>query len=174
MRFQFVYLRPTQVLYSAATGSFEQSAQQAWNRMIGWLDADQRRLGSPRGYGIFREDETSAAPQTYRYDACIELKPGFSADPSKGIVRRVTPHGAYALARIKGSHRRIGESYRRIREQWSETDAIVIDRERPYMQIYLNDPATTQPDELVAQLCIPVWLPIRVGKRRRPITMIRA
>ncbi len=174
MRFQYVYMRPTPVLYSGATGSFEQSAQQAWNTMLGWLDADQRRLGSPRGFGIFREDETSSEPQIYRYDACIELKPGFSADPSNGIVRRVTPHGAYALARIKGSHRRIGETFRLICEEWSESDAIVIDRERPFMHIYLNDPATTPADELIAQLCVPVWLPIRVGKRRRQVPMIRA
>lgn len=174
MHFRYVYMRPTPVLYFGATGPYEESAQQAWDRLLGWLDADRRGLGHPRGYGIFRQDETSSEPHMIRYDACIELKPGFSADPSNGIVRRVTPHGAYALARLKGCHRQIGESFRRIREQWSETDAIVIDTERPYMEIYLNDPATTPPDELLTQLCVPVWLPIRVGKRRRPVQMIRA
>lgn len=174
MRFQFVYMRPTPVLYFGVTGSYEESAQRAWHGMLGWFDTNRLGLGLPRGFGIFREDGSSDEVQTYRYGACIELKPGLSADPSNGIVRRVTPHGAYALARLKGGHQLIGEKLQRIRQHWSETDAIVIDRERPYMEVYLNDPATTPPDDLMTQLCVPVWLPIRVGKRRRAIQMIRA
>ncbi len=174
MRFRFVYLRPTPVLHFGVTGSYEESAQQAWDRMLGWFGTHRLGLDQPRGFGIFREDETSAESQVYRYDACLELKPGLSADPSNGIVRRVTLHGAYALARIKGGHQQMAEKFRRIREQWAQSEAIVIDPERPYMEIYLNDPATTPPDDLLTQLCVPVWLPIRVGKRRRAIQMIRA
>jgi AraC family transcriptional regulator len=173
VHFRFAYLRPTPVLYFGVTGSYEESAQQAWEGMLGWFGARRLGLDSPRGFGIFCEEETSREAQLYRYDACLELKPGLSADPSNGIVRRVTPHGAYALARLKGSHQQMGENFRRIREQWAQSDSIVIDPERPYMEIYLNDPATTPPDDLLTQLCVPVWLPIRVGKRRRAVQMIR-
>lgn len=173
MRFKFAYMRPTPVLYFGVTGSYEDSAQQAWDGMLGWFGAKSLRIDKPRGFGIFREDEASAETTVYRYGACIELKPGLRAEPSKGIVRRVTPHGAYAFARLKGSHQRIGEKFRQIREQWSEPEGFVIDPERPYLELYLNDPATMRADDLVTQLCVPVWLPIRVGKRRRAIPMIR-
>jgi AraC family transcriptional regulator len=173
VHFKYVYLRPTPVLSFGVTGSYEASAQQAWDRMLGWLGANPLGVARPQGFGIFREDGSSPDTQVYSYGACIEHKPGLFADPSNGIVRGVTPHGAYALARLKGDHHSIGENFRRIRQQWLESDTMVVDPERPYLEIYLNDPATQPPDELVTQLCVPLWLPIRVGKRRRAVPMLR-
>ncbi len=174
MRVKYVYMRPTPVLYFGVTGAYEESAQRAWNTMRGWLDSNRVRLGPPRGFGLFQDEPASAEEHLCRYDACVEMRPGLAADPSNGIVRKVTPSGAYAIARLKGHHRQISDGFKRIRGLWSEADAIVVDPDRPYMEIYLSDPATTPAGELIAQLCVPVWLPIRVGRRRRPVTMIRA
>lgn len=167
-------MRPTPVLYCGATGPYEDSARQAWSAMSTWLEASRRPLALQRGFGLIHDHCAAVEPIERRYEACVELLPGLSADPENGIVRRVTPSGAYALARLKGCHRQIGEGFRRLRERWSESGSIVIDVERPCMAIYLNDPATTPDEELLTQICVPVWLPIRVGKRRRIVPMIRA
>ena len=78
----------------------------------------------------------------------------------------MTPSGAYAQFSLKGCHGQIGDNFRRIREQWSEADALVIDETRPYMEIYLNDPAATPREELLTQLCVPVCTTLSIGKLR--------
>ena len=169
MRINFIYMRPTPVLYFGAIGPYEESITRAWGKMLSWLEAHNLRRATPRGFGIIHDHSGSIAPPLRRYDACVELLPGFSADPPSGIVRKVTPSGAYAQFNLKGSYGQIGESFRRIRNQWSEADALVIDETRPYMQIFLNDPAATPPEELLTQLCVPVRTTLRIGKLRPAI-----
>jgi DNA gyrase inhibitor GyrI len=162
-------MRPTPVLYFGAVGPYEESIGRAWNTMLSWLEAHNLRRATPRGFGIIHDHSGSIAPPLRRYDACVELLPGFSPDPSSGIVRKVTPSGAYAQVNLKGCHGQIAENFRRIREQWSEADALVIDETRPYVEIYLNDPAATPREELLTQLCVPVCTTLRIGKLRAPV-----
>jgi AraC family transcriptional regulator len=169
VRINFVYMRPTPVLFFGAVGPYEESIARAWGKMLSWLETHNLRRATPRGFGIIHDHSGAIAPPLRRYDACVELLPGFSADPPSGIVRKVTPSGAYAQFNLKGCHGQIGDSFRRIRDQWSEADALVIDETRPYMQIFLNDPAATPREELLTQLCVPVRTTLKVGKLRPPI-----
>lgn len=169
MRINFVYMRPTPILYFGAVGPYEESISRAWNTMLAWLEAHNLRRATPKGFGIIHDHCGSIAPPLRRYDACVELLPGFSPDPSSGIVRKVTPSGAYAQVNLKGCHNQIAENFKRIREQWSEADALVIDETRPYVEIFLNDPAATPREELLTQLCVPVCTTLKIGKLRAPI-----
>ena len=166
MRINFVYMRPTPILYFGAIGPYEESIGRAWDRMLSWLEAHNLRSAAPRGYGIIHDHSGAIAPPLRRYDACVELLPGFAPDPSSGIVRKVTPSGAYAQVNLKGCHRQIADRFRRLREQWSADDTLVIDETRPYMEIFLNDPAATPREELLTQLCVPVRTTLRIGKLR--------
>jgi AraC family transcriptional regulator len=169
VRINFVYMRPTPVLYFGAIGPYEESIGRAWDRMLSWLEAHNLRSAAPRGYGIIHDHCGAIAPPLRRYDACVELLPGFSPDPTSGIVRKVTPSGAYAQVNLKGCHRQIADRFRRLREQWSADDTLVIDETRPYMEIFLNDPAATPREELLTQLCVPVRTTLRIGKLRPAI-----
>lgn len=169
MRINFVYMRPTPVLYFGAIGPYEESIGRAWDRMLSWLEAHNLRSAAPRGYGIIHDHCGAIAPPLRRYDACVELLPGFSPDPTSGIVRKVTPSGAYAQVNLKGCHRQIADRFRRLREQWSADDTLVIDETRPYLEIFLNDPAATPREELLTQLCVPVRTTLRIGKLRPAI-----
>jgi AraC family transcriptional regulator len=166
VRINFVYMRPTPVLYFGAIGPYEESIARAWKKMLSWLEARNLRRATPRGFGIIHDHCESIAPPLRRYDACVELLPGFAADPSCGIVRKVTPSGAYAQFNLSGCHGQIAESFRQIREQWSDADALAIDETRPCLEIYLNDPATTPREELLTQLCVPVCTTLRIGTLR--------
>jgi len=162
-------MRPTPVLYFGAIGPYEESIGRAWDRMLSWLEAHNLRSAAPRGYGIIHDHCGAIAPPLRRYDACVELLPGFSPDPTSGIVRKVTPSGAYAQVNLKGCHRQIADRFRRLREQWSADDTLVIDETRPYLEIFLNDPAATPREELLTQLCVPVRTTLRIGKLRPAI-----
>jgi DNA gyrase inhibitor GyrI len=169
VRINFVYMRPTPVLFFGAVGPYEKSATKAWERMLSWLESHDLRRAGARGFGIIHDHSGMAAAPHRRYDACVELLPGFAPDPPNGIVRKVTPSGAYAQMLLKGCHGQIAEGFRRMREQWSEEDALIVDETRPYMEIFLNDPGSTPKEELLTELCVPVRTTLRVGKLRPPI-----
>jgi AraC family transcriptional regulator len=166
VRINFVYMRPTPVLYFGATGPYEQSIGQAWDKMLSWLDARNLRRKASRGFGIIHDHSGSIAPPLRRYDACVELVAGFSEDPSSGIVRKVTPSGAYAQSRLQGCHGRIADGFQEMRGHCTEANALAIDETRPCLVIYLNDPATTARDELLTQICVPVGTTLRIGELR--------
>ena len=84
MRINFVYMRPTPVLYFGAVGPYDDTVSRAWDTMLSWLDAHDLRRATPRGFGIIHDHSGVTAPPLQRYDACIELLPGFSADASLG------------------------------------------------------------------------------------------
>ena len=45
----------------------------------------------------------------------------------------------------------------------------MIDETRPYMQVFLNDPAATPREELLTQLRVPVRTTLRIGKLRAAV-----
>ena len=50
MRINFVYMRPTPVLYFGAIGPYEELIARAWNNMLSWLEARNLRRATPRGF----------------------------------------------------------------------------------------------------------------------------
>jgi AraC family transcriptional regulator len=156
VRIRFVYLRPTPVLQYRALGPYDRSVKEAWATLLRWLEVrDLRKLG-PRAYGVIHDCSRSTEPTELRYDACVELVPGLSADPEFGIVRKVTPGGAYAQGYLKGCYGQISDGFRYMCSQWAEAEQLRIDTSRPFMEIYLNDPAKTPRDEWLTQLCVPI------------------
>jgi AraC family transcriptional regulator len=156
VRIKFAYLRPTPVLHYRAMGPYDQSVKEAWGTLLGWLDAhDLRKLG-PRAFGVIHDCSRSTDAAALRYDACVELVPGLRAEPDLGILRRMTPGGAYAQGFLKGCYSQISEGFRYISSQWAEAENLRIDTSRPFMEIYLNDPAATPKAEWLTQLCVPI------------------
>lgn len=156
MQISVTYMKPTAVLFARATGPYETSVQVAWGRMLSWLDEQRVRKRTPRGFGIINDNPRASDPDVRRYDACVELQPGLTTDPSSGIGRKMTPGGAYAVARIRGPHKVISDAFKHLRNVWVPEHGLRIDANRPHLEIYLNDPATTDPLNLLTDVCVPV------------------
>ena len=156
MRIKFVYLRPKPVLHYRALGPYDQSVKEAWDTLFGWLDARDLRKFGPRAYGVIHDSSRSTDAAALRYDACVEIVPGLSAAPELGIVRRVTPSGAYAQGVLKGCYGQISDGFRTMCAQWAAAENLRVDSSRPLMEIYLNDPAKTPREEWLTQLCVPI------------------
>jgi DNA gyrase inhibitor GyrI len=156
VRIKFVYLRPMPVLHYRAIGPYERSVKEAWGAVRGWLDARDLRKFSPRASGIIHDWSPSAEAAALRYDACVELVPGLSAAPELGIVRKITPGGAYAQGLLKGCYGQISEGFRYMCSQWATAEKLRIDTSRPFMEVYLSDPAKTPREERLTRLCVPI------------------
>ncbi len=156
MDIRFVYLRPTPVLYFRSVGPYDRSVKDAWGTMLSWLDAHDLRKFGPRAFGIVHDRARSTDAAALRYDACVELVPGLRADPELGIIRKVTPGGAYAQGFLTGCYGQISDGFRYMCSQWAEAEQLRVDSSRPLMEIYLNDPAKTPKSEWLTQLCVPI------------------
>lgn len=140
-----------------AFGPYGVSAPAAWDGMRAWLDAHGLRSRVSRGYGIINDDPQSTPEDLRRYDACVETIAGLTAEQAAGVGQLTVPGGAYVVHRHIGRHRTIGAGFSYIHRKWVPGHGLRVDKRRPYLEIYLNDPATTPPKELMTDLCVPVF-----------------
>lgn len=157
MQIGYMYIRPVEVLYVRALGPYKASSVAAWNTMLAWLDAHRLRSQIVRGFGLINDDPQTTPEHQRRYDACVEAIAGLDIDHTAGVGRLTVPGGAYVVHRHVGRHRTIGAGFSYIQRKWVPGHGLKVDRRRPSLEIYLNDPATTPPKELMTDLCVPVF-----------------
>ena len=142
-------------------GPYQASSAEAWRHMSVWLDRQQMRRRVKQGYGFFRDNPKLTAPELLRYDACVPVTAGLEADPEAGIARQTLPGGAYAVQTHVGSYGNTGELFSRLHSEIVPKRGLCVDYDRPFVAIYLNDPAVTREVHRRTELCVPV-LPVRM------------
>lgn len=124
--------------------------------MFDWLDKANLRTHVSQGYGLSRDNpEQTVAPER-RYDACITLPAHVSEAEAVGLSFCTLPGGTYARYRHTGDHKHIGALFREIRSQYGPTSSLQLDPLRPFVAIYLDDPACNPVEKLRTDLCVPV------------------
>lgn len=156
MQIGYLYIRPVEALCVRSTGPYKLSAAQAWDTMLAWLDERALRACLTRGYGVIHDNPATTEPHLRRYDACIEVPADLPAEPACELARCTVPGGAYVVHRHVGRHRTIGAGFSYVQRKWVPGHGLRVDPRRPYLEIYLNDPATTPASDLLTDVCVPV------------------
>jgi DNA gyrase inhibitor GyrI len=129
--------------------------------MMGWIDRQQARARVKQTHGLFRDNPKLTAPDLLRYDACVPVSFGFDADPEAGIGRQTLPGGAYAVHTHVGSYAETGRLFSELHRTIVPRRGLSVDYDRPFLAVYLNDPAITREVHRRTELCVPV-LPVRM------------
>jgi len=153
----YVYIRPVEALYVRSLGPYKAAATTAWSGMFAWLDEHRLRDRMARGFGLINDNPETTPEHLRRYDACVEVIEGLDVDPGAGVGRLTVPGGAYVVHRHVGRHRAISAGFSYIHRKWVPGHGLRVDGRRPYLEIYLNDPAITPERELLTDLCVPVF-----------------
>jgi AraC family transcriptional regulator len=161
VRIAYRYIRPLTVVYARSIGPYHASSAEAWRLMSTWLDQRQMRRRAKQGYGFFRDNPKLTAPELLRYDACVPVTTGVDADPEAGIGRQTLPGGAYAVQTHVGSYGDAGGLFSLLHREIVPKRGLCVDYDRPFVAIYLNDPAVTREVHRRTELCVPV-LPVRM------------
>jgi DNA gyrase inhibitor GyrI len=161
VRVTYRYIRPMTVLYARAIGPYQASAPEAWSRMNAWLDSRHSRSRAKQGYGYFRDNPRTTAPDLLRFDACVPMTFGLEPDTEAGIGRQTLPGGAFAVYTHVGSYKEIGDMFSRLQGEIVPKRGLTLDHERPFVTIYLNDPTITREMHRRTELCVPVH-PVRM------------
>jgi len=144
---------PVRVACIRATGPYQKSAMEAWNKMMAW--------GGPKGLfgpgtrylGVSHDDPTTTAPELLRYDACVTVEPRFQADGEAFIAD--IPGGDYAVTIHRGPYENLEKTYMQVYGQWLPASGREPDA-RPCYEVYLNDPQSTAPEELLTEINMPL------------------
>ena len=170
VRVDFTHLRPVPVLFVRAVGPYKESSVAAWEAMIAWLEKNELKSSVKRAVGFGQDNPRSIEPDALRYDACVELSVPMREDPDNGIRMNPLPGGVYAVFRHQGAYSLIGKSFSRMCHEWAPTSGLEVDYRRPFLEMYLNDPAITPDDDRLCDLCVPV-APVANAPRQDPSLM---
>jgi AraC family transcriptional regulator len=160
LRIAYRHIRPATVLYARGTGDYWSASNDAWARLDRWLGQHKERRQIKRGFGLFHDNPQITPSELLRYDACVELMTCLDAEPAVGIGRQTVTGGTYAVHTHVGSYAPIGGLFSELHREWVRKQGLVVDYDRPFMAVYLNDPHITREVHRRTELCIPV-LPLR-------------
>lgn len=151
MEVNVIDLPPVRIAYRRHIGPYGPSIGEFWDRtMMPWLSANG--LDKATCYGIGHDDPSVTPPEKCRYDACVDIPPGF--EPGGQFSVGTLPGGRYAVTRYTGSARNIGAAWNRLMKEWLPSSGLQLD-ERPCFERY--EGVSTQPDgSFSCDICIPV------------------
>lgn len=153
MKVQLQDLPSVRVAYLRHTGPYGQPvAEFLRDHVYPWMVA-HGLLGQVR-YGVGHDNPSITAPERCRYDACIELPPGY--DIPRDMLTTELPGGRYGVFAFEGTVDDIVLTWRRLFRDWLPASGYQLDG-RPCLEHYAQmarfDPVTGRFD---CDLCIPV------------------
>ncbi len=153
---RLVYLRPMRLVHIRAMGPYSEARGAAWTRMFEWLSNRGKHKMPGCGYGLMLDDPKVTPRDECRYDACVDLATVGEAGLDAGVMIRRLPIGAFARTRHTGSYSKMNETARALRDTWLPQNGLLVDKRRPFVEIYLDDPRLAQEDKCRSECCIPV------------------
>ncbi|MBI5522370.1 MAG: AraC family transcriptional regulator [Desulfarculus sp.] len=145
-------LAPQPVAFVRHQGPY-QDCGQAWQILCAWA-GPQGLLGPGAKFiGVCHDDPEITPPQSIRYDACLALPPGLR--PSGEVAWQELAGGDYALVLHRGPYENLSQTYAWLCGQWAPASGRQI-RHLPSLEVYLNDPETTAPADLLVEIYLPL------------------
>jgi AraC family transcriptional regulator len=153
MNIDVIDRNPTRVAYLRYTGPFGEPVGRFWRGVVApWL-ADNGLVDCPR-YGVSVDDPRTTAPESCRYDACVELPPGLSLTdaPETRIAG-----GRYAVTTFKGMGADIGPAWDRFLQAFATGHRLRLDEARPPFEHYPRGAMyDARNGTFACELCLPV------------------
>jgi len=135
MNVKLVDRQPTTVAYLRHVGPYGPELSDFWQESVyPWMQTNHL-LGRPR-YGISLDDPGITAPEKCRYDAAVEVEPGFI-----GAGQHLTtsiPGGKYAAASFRGTGAELGDAWMALLRDWLPGSGLQLDA-RPLFEYYGPD-----------------------------------
>jgi AraC family transcriptional regulator len=153
---RLVYFRPLRLVHVRAMGPYEQSRAAAWQRMFEWLANRKLHTMPGAGYGLLLDDPRVTPRDECRYDACIDLATVNEEGIDSGVMIRKLPGGAFARTRHVGCYSKMNDTVRGLRDTWMPQNGLIVDKRRPFVEIYFDDPRPSDGVTRRSECCVPV------------------
>lgn len=124
-----------------------------FEQLVGFVAVNQLFDQCGAMIGLYFSDPTSVPEAELQSAAAIVAGDNF---PFSNIIERLeTRGGDYAVLTHKGPYSELASAYQWLYGAWVTTSSREPD-DAPAMEIYLNNPRDTAPNELLTQICMPL------------------
>lgn len=152
MKVEIKQLKPIRVAFMRHIGPYGEVGK-TWDEFLTIMGKDGYLGGNPMMLGICHDDPEVTPPAKIRYDACLTVDEDFA--PSGDIGVQTVAGGDYAVTTHTGSYNQLGDTYAELLGQWLPRSGHEL-RNAPCFEVYLNDPQSTPPEELLTDICAPL------------------
>jgi AraC family transcriptional regulator len=152
MEINIQHLNPIRVAFMRHVGPYS-TVGPTWEKFLPSFGKDGLLGGDTRFIGICHDDPDVTPPDKIRYDACVSVDDAFL--PSGEIGVQIIPGGDYAVTTHFGPYEKLGETYAQLMGQWLPRSGREL-RSTPCFEIYLNDPQSTETEDLLTDIYAPL------------------
>src|SRR5262245_10930208 len=140
------------VAFIRHVGAYE-NVPMVFDRLQEWARKRQAKPIDLMLLGIAHDDPHLTSPDTLRCDCCVIINATIKAEGEIGV--REIGGDLYAVKTHYGSFETLAESYRWLGGEFLPSRGLRL-RNTPAIEIYLNPPESTQPDDLLTDVLLPV------------------
>ena len=145
-------LKPMRVAYLRHVGPYGEVGA-TWDRLLTIMGKDGYLGGGTMLIGVCHDDPEVTPPSKIRYDACVTVGDDFA--PSGDIQVQTVAGGEYAMTTHTGPYNDVGRTYAELLGQWIPRSGREL-RDVPCFEVYLNDPQSTAPEDLLTDIYAPL------------------
>lgn len=152
MKVEIKTIEPMRVAFMRHVGPYSEVSV-TWDKLCTWMGKEGLLGGGAVLLGICHDDPEVTPPEKIRYDACVTVDQDFA--PTGEIGVQVVAGGEYAVTTHFGPYNKLGETYSNIMGQWLPRSGRELGA-TPCFEIYLNDPQSTEPEDLLTDIYVPL------------------
>ena len=152
MNVKIISIQPKRVAFMRHVGPYNQVAS-TWDKLLPALGKEGLLGGDSEFIGVCHDDPEVTPAEKIRYDACVTVDEKLV--PCGEIGVQTISGGEYAVVTHFGPYARMGETYAKLLGQWLPRSGREL-RSGPCFEVYLNDPNSTEPADLLADLYAPL------------------
>ncbi len=159
MKVKIEYREPARVAFMRHVGPYDKVGA-TWDKLLPLLGKEGLLGGDSLFIGICHDDPEVTPPDKIRYDACVSVDESFL--PAGEIGVQVIPGGEYAVTTHFGPYQKLGDTYTKLLGRWLPRSGREL-RATPCFEVYLNDPQSTEPEDLLTD----IYAPLKSKPKRR-------
>ena len=145
-------LRPLRVAFIRHVGPYE-AVIPVFNHLSEWVRERQHEPTDVMWIGVPHDNPAVTPPNKLRFDCCVMVTGDIAAAGEIGV--REIGGGAYATTTHYGAFDGLVETYGWLGGHFMPS-AGLIPRQAPAIEIYLSNPETTAPEQLLTDILLPV------------------
>ena len=127
--------------------------EKAWSVIMGYVARKGINPAKAEYLTVYYDDPCVTEAEKQRADVCLATEEAI--EPSQDLNIMEIAGGKYAIYLYKGTYKQLGSVYDTICGKYIPEGNYELDA-RPIFEKYLNDPATTKPEELLTEIYMPI------------------
>jgi AraC family transcriptional regulator len=143
---------PLRVAFMRHVGPYSKVGA-VWERLLPELGKEGLIGGGSMFIGVCLDDPDVTPAGRIRYDACVSV--GADYLPNGEIGVQIIAGGIYARTTHFGPYDQIGRTYSRLLGHWLPRSGVEL-CPAPCFESYLNDPNSTEPEDLITDIYAPL------------------